>query len=113
VDDAVEWEEIPARSFAPGEQRALSALPHGARRAAFFHCWTRKEAVVKALGEGLRRPLSSFVVSVEADCAAMLSCAPEIGTPGSWFLAPVRVPPFHRAAVAVRARATVSMRIWS
>jgi len=113
VDDAVEWEEIPARSFAPGEQRALSALPHGARRAAFFDCWTRKEAVVKASGEGLRRPLSSFVVSVEADSAVMLSCAPELGTPESWFLAPVPVLPSHRAAVAVRRGSRVSMRIWS
>jgi len=113
VDDAVECEEIAARSFAPGEQRALSALPHGARRAAFFDCWTRKEAVVKASGEGLRRPLSSFVVSVEADCAVMLSCAPELGTPGSWFLSPVPVLPSHRAAVAVRHGSTVSMRIWS
>ena len=113
VDDHVNWEEIAARSFAPAEQRSLTALPREARRSGFFDCWTRKEAVIKATGEGLRRPLSSFVVSVEADRAAMLSCEPELGAPESWFLAPVPVPATHRAAVAVRGGdASTTLRVW-
>ena len=70
--------------------------------------------MIKATGEGLRRPLSSFVVSVEADRAAMLSCEPGLGTPESWFLAPVPVPATHRAAVAVRGGdASTTLRVWS
>ena len=114
VDETVAWEDIAARFFAPAEHRALTAIPPSLRRAAFFDCWARKEAVIKATAEGLRRRLSSFVVSVESDKAAMLSCESSLGTPGSWLLAPVPVPSTHRAAVAVRDGASVAtLRLWS
>jgi 4'-phosphopantetheinyl transferase len=114
VDETVEWEDIAARSFAPAEQHALAAISPSLRRTAFFDCWVRKEAVIKATGEGLRRRLSSFVVSVEADKAAMLSCESSLGTPESWLLAPVPVPSTHRAAIAVRDGAAVAtLRVWS
>ena len=54
-----------ARShFAPDEAASLEALPLDMREAAFFGLWTRKEAVVKALGVGLSQPLASFSVAV-------------------------------------------------
>ena len=113
VDDAVAWEAIATRVLTAAERAALGALHPGVRRDAFFDCWTRKEAVIKATGEGLRRPLTSFAVSVEPHRAAMLSCDPTLGTPASWVLAPVSVPPGYRAAVAVRGRRTpVSLRLW-
>ena len=49
------------RFFHPDEAAAI-----GDDRAAFFRCWTRKEAVVKALGLGLAHPLDSFVVDFDA-----------------------------------------------
>jgi 4'-phosphopantetheinyl transferase len=62
ADDAV------ARAlFAPGEIAGLRALPAGARAAAFHRCWTRKEAFVKARGEGLSVPLDAFEVSLSAE----------------------------------------------
>lgn len=63
----LEWEELSARLFAAEEQAALAALPPPAARAAFFRCWARKEAFVKALGLGLSYPLDAFAVAVEAD----------------------------------------------
>jgi len=50
--------------FTPSERAALHALPAGQRDAAFLRCWTRKEACLKASGEGLAAPLDTFSVSL-------------------------------------------------
>jgi 4'-phosphopantetheinyl transferase len=70
-DDAV------ARALlAPGEIAGLRALPPEARPGAFHRCWTRKEAYVKARGEGLARPLDEFEVSLSAaPWTALVRCA--------------------------------------
>lgn len=50
------WEPI-ARSFlSASEVTALLALPRDLRARAFFFCWTRREALAKALGEGIGQP---------------------------------------------------------
>lgn len=54
---------LDAIAFAPEERAELAALTEG-REAAFFRGWTRKEAVVKATGEGLYADLKSFAVSL-------------------------------------------------
>jgi len=60
----VEWSALSRRFFAPAEAEEIhSALPEQ-HLAAFFACWTRKEALVKALGVGLSMPLGTFRVSV-------------------------------------------------
>ena len=113
IDEGVEWEELAGRFFAAAECQALAALPRSAQRVAFFDCWTRKEAVIKAMGEGLRRSLASFVVSLEPHRAAMLSCDTALGTTGSWVLLPVPVSAGYRAALAVRGRgAPIAVRWW-
>jgi len=50
--------------FAPQEEEALAAVSPGGRSEAFLRCWTRKEAYIKAVGDGLSMPLASFEVSV-------------------------------------------------
>ena len=52
-------------NFAAVEVRALLALPAHLQQDGFFACWTRKEAVIKALGGGLSIPLAEFDVSVD------------------------------------------------
>ena len=80
--------------FAPGEREALTALSGPAALDAFFTCWTRKEAFVKALGLGLSHPLTTFEVSVGAE-PTLLS-----GGEGWRLLAP-RLAPSLAAAIAV------------
>lgn len=62
-----EMVSIAERFFCPEETSDLMSLPAGERERAFFLCWTRKEAYVKALGNGLSEPLSSFRVTVKPD----------------------------------------------
>jgi len=64
LDRGFAGEEIARRFFSPREVAELEALPGRFKTAAFFNCWTRKEAYVKARGEGLSIPLDQFEVSL-------------------------------------------------
>lgn len=68
----VDCEEIANRFFSRREVEALRALPPDLRTEGFFNCWTRKEAFVKALSEGLSFPLDQFDVSLAPGEPAVL-----------------------------------------
>jgi len=72
VRDGLDGVGIAERFFAPGEARRLRRLPTRTRRAAFFRCWTRKEAYQKALGKGVFAGLGAFEVTVGARCEPRL-----------------------------------------
>ena len=72
VRSEIEVEDLSRRFFAPAEAAEILALSPDARLEAFFTCWTRKEAFVKALGGGLSVPLDRFQVSVRSDPPARL-----------------------------------------
>ncbi|MEX2186178.1 MAG: 4'-phosphopantetheinyl transferase superfamily protein [Pirellulales bacterium] len=55
---------LARRYFASAEVKVWQGLPADEQIPAFFRCWTRKEAYLKALGDGLRAPLDRFVVSL-------------------------------------------------
>ena len=60
-----EWRGIAKRSFSPREVQVLEALPEAQRTVGFFNCWTRKEALIKAHGEGVFTSLRRFEVSLD------------------------------------------------
>jgi 4'-phosphopantetheinyl transferase len=59
--------DIAQRFFAPAEIEQLSSLDPEDWDAGFFACWTRKEAYIKARGEGLSIPLNEFAITAQPD----------------------------------------------
>ena len=94
--------QIAARFFAPEESAAWAALPAAEQPAAFFRCWTRKEACVKVWGTGLAQPLDRFVVSLAPGSPArLLALDGDPAAAGRWVLCDLEGPPGYVAALAV------------
>ena len=68
-------EEIGERFFSARERDGLRRLPSELHSEAFFLCWTRKEAYIKARGEGLHIPLDSFDVTLAPNQPPVLTSA--------------------------------------
>jgi 4'-phosphopantetheinyl transferase len=106
--------EIAERFFSGREVETLRAMPEGARAAAFFLYWTRKEAYIKALGEGLSHPLGQFSVSL-ADGESRVLAEPEgvAHEASAWVVKGVSLGASHAAAVCFRGPVTdFSFRQW-
>jgi 4'-phosphopantetheinyl transferase len=65
--------DIAQRYFSHPEIAELDGLPPASYTEAFFLCWTRKEAYIKARGQGLHIPLDSFSVTLTPDRPAALT----------------------------------------
>lgn len=95
--------DLPDRYFSRSEATALAALEGNAWRDAFFRCWTRKEAFIKALGEGMRQPLDSFSVSFgEGEPARLMWLEGHSDAPANWTL--LDTPPAEGFAGAIAAK---------
>jgi 4'-phosphopantetheinyl transferase len=92
IDPAFATFSVAETFFARGEIAALGALPQHYRLEAFFRCWTRKEAYVKASGQGLSMSLQSFEVNL-VEPAAFLG-----GVEG-WSIESLDAPPGYAGAL--------------
>ncbi len=73
--------------FSEREQEALKAVDGDAWSRRFFHIWTAKEAIVKALGDGLILPLQRFTVNADPDAPpGMLDDAADPSAATTWTL---------------------------
>jgi 4'-phosphopantetheinyl transferase len=104
--------EIAARFFSPEECAKLEGLPSNAHVDAFFNCWTRKEAYIKARGEGLSIPLDSFEVAfVPGEEPALLQVKTGSDRASRWRFHALHPGPGYKAAVAVEGN-DHSLRLW-
>ncbi len=100
MDDA---EAIARRFFSRAESEKFCALPAAQKPTAFFNCWTRKEAFIKALGEGLSHPLDQFEVSFsEGEPVALLGTRPDAQEASKWMLRALAPGQNYVGALAVK-----------
>ena len=112
IDPAVSGEQISELFFSPRECAMLRALPVEQRSEAFFACWTRKEAYIKAKGKGLAIRLDQFDVSLAPDePAALLQTAEGPEEAGRWSLHILSPAPGYAGALAIEGQA-FKLRCW-
>ena len=97
-------DDLAERFFSPTEIASLKAFPVAQRSSAFLACWTRKEAFIKALGEGLSHPLERFDVSLApSEPARMLRVAGRAGEHCGWRVQSFAPAPGFVAAIVIQA----------
>jgi 4'-phosphopantetheinyl transferase len=98
----LDLDDVAARFFSIKENEHLGSLIGLGKYEAFFTCWTRKEAYLKARGVGLSVPLDQFDVSfLPNEEARLLEVRHDPGEARRWRLAPISVPTGYVASLAV------------
>jgi 4'-phosphopantetheinyl transferase len=98
----VDTTALAERFFSLRERAGLQALPDHLRASGFFACWTRKEAFLKATGDGLMFPLAEFSVTTHPDLDPQLEeVNGNMDARKQWFLADLGVADGYRATIAL------------
>jgi 4'-phosphopantetheinyl transferase len=93
---------LSSHALTRSERERLETLPISSRSGAFLSMWTRKEALLKAVGVGL----ALDPLLIELDGRAVVAAPPELGDARDWTLVDVPLPG-HAAALAVRGPLTM------
>lgn len=92
--------DIARRFFSPVEVEVFDSLAEQEQVSAFFRCWTRKEAFIKATGKGLSQPLDGFDVTLgPGEPPALLRVHEDDAS--RWSLSDVKIDEGYAAALAV------------
>ena len=98
-----EYEEIAKRFFSVNEVATLRTIPTEKKLEAFYNCWTRQEAYIKAHGKGLSLPLDSFDVSLASwEPSIVLITKDELQEGSHWTLLDLKPGLGYMGALAVR-----------
>ena len=96
-------ESIATHYFCKDEVAVFLSLPESQRDEGFFNCWSRKEAYIKATGDGLSMPLDRFEVSLfPGEPARFISVDGDTEEAKNWFLRELEPAPGYAAAVCMR-----------
>ncbi len=105
IRDIAEMDQIAERFFSARENAVFRALPKSKKKEAFFNCWTRKEAFIKAIGDGLSYPLDKFDVSlVPGEPARLLRTEGDSKGASRWSIQELNPVSGFAAAFAVEGR---------
>lgn len=111
-DRDVEHEQLAERVFSARELATFRAQPIDLRRSVFFDGWTRKEAFIKATGEGMWRSLQTFDVELQPGASVrILAVDGDAGEASNWTLVTFDPAAGYVGAVAVRAREARLLRL--
>ncbi len=98
----LDYLKVAERVFSVEERAALVALPEELQKEAFFRGWTRKEAYIKAHGQGVSLPLDQIVVSIApGEPAQLLAIKGSFDSAARWRMQELEIGPEYRAAVIV------------
>jgi|SRR5215216_144474 len=103
-------EEIARHYFSRREVETFNLIPKQDQVDAFFRCWTRKEAYIKAIGKGLSQPLDQFDVTLAAEQpAALVWCSDDEAS--RWSMTNLDVGSGYAGALAVEGQIS-RIRCW-
>jgi 4'-phosphopantetheinyl transferase len=92
IHDLSEMGKIVERFFSPLENKQFCSLPENNRKKTFFKYWTRKEALIKAMGVGLSFPLDKVdILSEEEEASGIFIKTKELNTETEWTLQDIHV----------------------
>jgi 4'-phosphopantetheinyl transferase len=113
IERDVEVDGIAQQFFSANERASLIAdVPADRKHDAFFTCWTRKEAYLKARGDGLSLPLDSFDVAfLPEEEPRLIETRQDPAEASRWTLQDLDVDPGYKAALACES-ATPQLRTW-
>jgi 4'-phosphopantetheinyl transferase len=101
--EVIDMHGIARGNFSAQENALFNSLPDHLKQEAFFNCWTRKEAYIKALGEGLSHPLDTFDVTfVPNEPARLIEVRGFADEAAQWSFHAFTPQPNYIAALATR-----------
>jgi 4'-phosphopantetheinyl transferase len=99
-------EKIARSVFSPNEVSELMSISDSERDDAFLRCWTRKEAYIKAIGQGLHKRLQSFYFKSDFQSSVLYATDEDEKPTDRWIVQDLHLAPEYIAALAYHAKPT-------